>query len=53
MAIAAIAGGYFGASFGRLLPRNLVRLLVILIGLGLAVYYFAKDAGLLNTSATL
>jgi uncharacterized protein len=53
MAIAAIAGGYYGASFGRLLPRNLVRLVVILIGLGLAAYYFAKDAGLLNTAAPL
>jgi hypothetical protein len=45
MAAAAIAGGYFGASLGRLLPRSLVRLVVIVIGLGLAAYYFAKQAG--------
>jgi uncharacterized membrane protein YfcA len=53
MAVTAIAGGYYGASVGRLLPRNLVRLVVILIGLGLAAYYFAKDAGLLNNTASL
>jgi uncharacterized membrane protein YfcA len=51
MAVAAIAGGYCGASLGRLLPRSLVRLVVILIGLGLAGYYFAKDAGLLGGSS--
>jgi uncharacterized protein len=47
MAVAAIVGGYFGASVGRLLPRRLVRLLVIVVGIGLAVYYFAKQAGFL------
>jgi uncharacterized membrane protein YfcA len=51
MAVAAILGGYFGASVGRLLPRTLVRLVVILIGLGLAAYYFAKAAGLLEGAA--
>ncbi len=46
MAAAAIVGGYCGASLGRMLPRQLVRLVVILVGLGLASYYFAKQAGL-------
>jgi uncharacterized membrane protein YfcA len=44
MALAAIGGGYFGARVGRLLPRSLVRWVVILIGFGLAAYYFAKQA---------
>jgi uncharacterized membrane protein YfcA len=48
MAVAAIAGGYFGASVGRLLPRSLVRAVVILIGLVLAAYYFAKQAGVFD-----
>jgi uncharacterized membrane protein YfcA len=51
MAVAAIVGGYFGASVGRLLPAPLVRLVVILVGLGLAAYYFAKQAGLLGSAA--
>jgi len=51
MAVAAILGGYFGASFGRLLPRTLVRIVVILIGLGLAAYYFAKAAGVVGGAA--
>jgi uncharacterized membrane protein YfcA len=45
MALAAIVGGYLGARVGRRLPRSLVRWTVILIGLGLAGYYFAKQAG--------
>jgi uncharacterized membrane protein YfcA len=47
MALTAIVGGYFGARVGRLLPRSLVRWLVILVGFGLAAYYFAKQVGLL------
>jgi uncharacterized membrane protein YfcA len=42
MAVASIAGGYFGARFGRLLPKTLIRWVVILVGLGLSGYYFAK-----------
>jgi uncharacterized protein len=42
MVLAAIAGGYFGARFGRLLPRGLVRWIVIVVGFGLAAYYFAE-----------
>jgi uncharacterized membrane protein YfcA len=45
MAVAAVLGGYLGAHFGRRLPSGLVRWTVILIGLGLALYYFAKQAG--------
>jgi uncharacterized membrane protein YfcA len=44
MAVAAIVGGYLGAHFGRRLPRALVRWTVILIGFGLAAYYFWKQA---------
>ncbi len=51
MTVAAIVGGYFGASVGRLLPPPLVRLLVILAGLGLAGYYFAKGAGVFDQAA--
>jgi uncharacterized protein len=51
MAVAAIAGGYSGASVGRLLPRSLVRLVVILVGLGLAAYFFAKQAGAIEQAA--
>jgi uncharacterized protein len=47
MALAAIGGGYFGARLGRLLPRTLVRWVVILVGFGLAAYYFAKQAAVL------
>src|SRR5262249_13268902 len=45
MAAFAIAGGYAGARLGRRLPRPLVRWFVIAVGLGLAAYYFAKQAG--------
>jgi uncharacterized membrane protein YfcA len=51
MAVAAILGGYCGARLGRLLPRQLVRLVVILVGLGLAGYYFAKQAGFFAETA--
>jgi uncharacterized membrane protein YfcA len=43
MAGAAIVGGYLGAHFGRRLPRVAVRWLVIAIGFGLAVKYFAEQ----------
>jgi uncharacterized membrane protein YfcA len=42
MAAAAIAGGFAGAHYGRRLPRPLVRWTVIVLGFGLAVYYFWK-----------
>jgi uncharacterized membrane protein YfcA len=40
MALAAIAGGYLGAHYGRRLPRAAVRWFVIAIGLGLSAKYF-------------
>lgn len=45
MAACAVAGGYAGARLGRRLPWALVRWFVIAVGLGLAAYYFAKQAG--------
>jgi uncharacterized membrane protein YfcA len=47
MVAASVAGGYCGAHFGRRLPRPLVRWLVILVGFGLAAYYFAEQLRLL------
>jgi uncharacterized membrane protein YfcA len=43
MAVAAIIGGYLGARIARRLNRNFVRWIVILIGFGLAGYYFYKQ----------
>lgn len=43
MAVAAILGGYFGASYGRRLPRSVVRWFVIVVGLVLTVHYFRKQ----------
>ncbi|MFO0881366.1 MAG: sulfite exporter TauE/SafE family protein [Gemmataceae bacterium] len=45
MAVGGLLGGYVGASVGRLLPKGLIRWFVILVGLGLAGYYFMKPAG--------
>jgi hypothetical protein len=43
MAVAAAAGGYCGAHFGRRIPRELVRWIVVAIGLTLAAYYFVQQ----------
>ncbi len=43
MAAASIAGGYAGARMALRLPAVAVRWTVIVIGFGLAVYYFAKQ----------
>jgi uncharacterized membrane protein YfcA len=43
MAVAAITGGYVGARVARRLPVTAVRWLVVTIGFGLAVYYFARS----------
>ena len=43
MALAAIAGGYFGAHVARRLNRNFVRHVVVLIGLSLAGYYLYQQ----------
>ena len=47
MAVAAIVGGYFASSAGCC-PGRRGRFVVVAIGLGLAAYYFAKDAGLVR-----
>jgi uncharacterized membrane protein YfcA len=43
MAVAAITGGYLGARVARRMPPQLVRCIVIAIGLSLAAYYFYKQ----------
>lgn len=43
MAVAAIAGGYLGARLARRTPAAVVRGLIVLIGFGLALYYFLKQ----------
>lgn len=43
MVIAAIAGGYVGARVARRLPPSYVRYAVIVIGFGLAAFYFIKE----------
>jgi uncharacterized membrane protein YfcA len=42
MALAAISGGYCGASVARLLSPYLVRSIIIVIAFTLTLYYFAK-----------
>jgi uncharacterized membrane protein YfcA len=42
MMVGSIAGGYAGASVGQRLPREVVRWIVIILGLGLTVWYFAR-----------
>lgn len=43
MCVSAVVGGYLGAHYGRKLPAVYVRWTVIVIGFGLAAYYFAKN----------
>ena len=43
MAVAAIVGGYAGASVARRLDPRLVRWIVVAIGFGLAAHYFYKQ----------
>jgi uncharacterized membrane protein YfcA len=43
MALAAIVGGYAGARYALLLRPIVVRWIVIVIGFGLAAYYFARS----------
>jgi len=44
MAVCAILGGYTGASVSRRLPVTVVRWIIIVVGFGLSVYYFVKNA---------
>jgi uncharacterized protein len=45
LAVAAVAGGYAGARVARRLPASYVRYAVIVIGFGLAAYYFIRQYG--------
>lgn len=45
MVIAAVIGGYTGARVARRLPTRYVRYAVIVIGFGLAAYYFIRRYG--------
>ncbi len=45
MALASILGGYLGARLAQRVPAVAVRWLVIVIGFGLAVYYFVQEFG--------
>jgi uncharacterized membrane protein YfcA len=42
MVISSIIGGYVGASVARRLDKNVVRYLVVAIGLVLSTYYFGR-----------
>lgn len=46
MVVAAILGGYTGARVARRLPASFVRYAVIVIGFGLAAFYFIKTYAL-------
>ena len=43
MMIAAALGGYLGAQYARRMHPHHMRLLVVLIGLGMAAYFFWKQ----------
>ena len=43
MMIAAALGGYLGARYARRMNPQYMRLLVVLIGLGMAAYFFCKQ----------
>ena len=43
MAVAAAVGGFCGAHYGRRIPREIVRWIVIAIGFALAVHYFVHQ----------
>lgn len=46
MLISSIIGGYVGASVARRLDKNLVRYIVVAIGVVLSGYYFLRNSGL-------
>jgi uncharacterized membrane protein YfcA len=45
MAATSLVGGYVAAHYSRQVPGKYVRWLVIVIGFGLATYYFWKQFG--------
>jgi uncharacterized membrane protein YfcA len=46
MIVGAIVGGYGGASIARKLPQYYIRVFVILVGILMTLYFFAKGYGL-------
>lgn len=42
MIVSAIAGGYYGARLARRISPNYIRLIVVIIGISLSAYYFAR-----------
>jgi len=42
MTLGAIAGGYFGAKYALRLPTIYIRVFVILVGIGMTIYFFRK-----------
>ncbi|HLJ93115.1 MAG TPA: sulfite exporter TauE/SafE family protein [Gemmataceae bacterium] len=52
MAITAIVGGYLGARIARRLDSNVVRWVVVLIGLGLAAHFFYQQWRSAHTSGS-
>ena len=45
MMVTSLAGGYLAARFSRQIDSRYIRWLVIVIGFGLAAYYFVKPSG--------
>jgi uncharacterized membrane protein YfcA len=43
MAVASVGGGLAGAHLGRVLPRPVVRWMVVGIGFSVAAVYFARQ----------
>jgi uncharacterized membrane protein YfcA len=43
--VAAAIGGYSSASFARFVPRKVLRTSVIVIGFGMAAWFFYKNSG--------
>ena len=42
MTLGAIIGGYFGAHYAQRLPQSWIRAFVIVVGVGMTIYFFAK-----------
>jgi uncharacterized protein len=42
--VAAAIGGYYSASLGRRVPRDVMRAMVVMIGITMAIWYFWKNS---------
>jgi uncharacterized membrane protein YfcA len=42
MIAGAIVGGYFGAHYAQKLPQSWIRAFVVVVGIGMTVYFFWK-----------